>query len=286
MSTNILRASQIGDEAQLKQIWKLCFHDDDHFIDCFFSEMYSPGMAAIMETDGIISSAIFTLHGATANINGSQPLSCPYVYSLGTHPDYRGRGHGAKVIAFSGKRAYDDGHDFVCFLPASDSLYAWYESVLGTETHFWAREKVISYAGTSGGSVNGISSAEYGELREQLLEGMPHVSFSQQLLSWQSRLCDFSGGGMFRLTIGGERGCAIAETGDNGLFIKELIFRGKATDSAASLLIGELGHASALVRTPAFVGDGGIRRFSVVIPAPDGRAFPQDRNAYWGLAFD
>jgi hypothetical protein len=44
----IPRPSRPGEEAALRQLWKLVFGDSDAFLDRFFSLVYTPGMAWVI----------------------------------------------------------------------------------------------------------------------------------------------------------------------------------------------------------------------------------------------
>lgn len=289
MAESFLRPSRPGDEGALKEIWKLSFHDDDSFLDPFFRDFYTDGMATLMECDGRPVSSIFTLWGAQLLFPGNEPLESPYVYSLGTLPEYRGRGYGALVIQESCRRAYDDGGDFVCFLPASGSLYLWYGEILGTQTCCWVRRRTFaSNELNGGGTLEKLSAESYNGLRERLLDGTPHARFNSVLMSWQEHLCNSFGGGLYAVRAGGSLGCACAEYDKGELVIKELLLPG-GDPAAAVGAIAQAHPAGAYhLRTPAFWHDDGMGEASdfAVVVCPPGRGFPFTENAYWGFAYD
>lgn len=282
-----LRPSRKGDEPHLKNIWKLSFHDDDSLIDGFFDSLYQPGMATLMVADGEPVSAIYTLSGTKVLLPGTEALDCPYVYSLGTLPNYRGKGYGAMVIAESARLAYLEGYDFVCFQPASESLYRWYHSILATEAYFAIREKRLTGPFSSRGELSQVSAARYNELREEYLLGHCHASFPTALIKWQEFLSISFSGGLYEFNALWGRGCAAAEkTAAGELVIKEMLINSDDVDLAASLLAGSLGAESCIVQTPSFIGNGELKRTVVIIPTPDGRPLPQNDGMYWGLLFD
>ena len=76
------RFSRSGDEAGLRTLWKQVFGDSNVFLDTFFREIYVPGMAAVMEDEGVIVSAADCVPFGAAR----------YIYAVATDPAYRGRG--------------------------------------------------------------------------------------------------------------------------------------------------------------------------------------------------
>lgn len=287
-----LRPSRPGDEDALIRIWKLSFGDEDSFINMFFRDFYAPGMATVMECDDQPVSCVFTLKGVQVSLPGMPELDCAYVYSMGTLPEYRDMGFGARVVQECARRAFSDGCDFVCVLPASGSLYRWYEKTLGTRTRFWIRELKIARRELPEAPpsirAEAVDPCQYGVLREKLLFGMPHARFDGRLLRFQEAICKYYGGGLYRLKCGDAEGCAAAVAGGNALNICELLLPDVPMLQAVSALAALHPADSFIVRSPAFWGgdQGGTIREHVAVVSPPGRPFPLIKDAYWGLAFD
>ncbi len=291
MNTPLLRPSKPEDDAGLRYVWKLSFHDEDSFLDLFWSALYTPGAATVMECGGEIASAIFTLTGTEYLSPDGSRLNCPYVYSLCTLPEYRGRGFGAQVIAESVRRAREELQGLVCFQPASDSLRQWYASFLGTYDAFFAREASFSASelpDASYGQVHQTDAASYGRLRETLLAGRPHTAFSENLLGWQKTCCTLSGGGLCLLDLRGNVGAAIVERDSGALSIKELLLP-QGDFFAALALLARTWDAGALsVRSPLFWGGeerGTVRPMTLATPWP-GREIAFAPDAWWGPVYD
>ena len=106
-------------------------------------------------------------------------------------------------------------------LPAEASLYAWYQSVMGTtQTARGARLRIARAPDMQCPPViERVSAQEYAALREQELRGRAHVELSAALLAFQADLCDLCGGALVRIASG----CAVAERDGAQLLIKELL---------------------------------------------------------------
>lgn len=256
MSTEIIRPSRLGDENSLRELWSLCFDDGPEFIESFFEKVYSPGIARLVELDGRLVSACYLLTDIFVSYPDGSRTDCPYLYALGTHPDYRGLGLAERLVRSCG---------FIATLPATPELYGWYEG-LGARAAFWLREKSFTVSGNPGGTVSPVSAGRYLELREAILAPYPHAVIPTPMLELQ--------GGLYEL----ETGCAAAELTDEGLIIKELL----ADESAAQLLAHCLGCKSGKFRSPVFFGDGELRDFVCVT----GEKLAPNPQLYWGLALD
>jgi len=163
-----LRLSRPGDEKTLKALWKDVFGDGEAFIELFFREVYTPGMAAVAAEDGKIVSAAYAVPFGEAL----------YIYAVGTRAEYRGRGLGKAVtlLAAGGRAAY------LC--PAEPSLFGWYQREMGAEpvsrrAPAAPPEKLAE-----------ISPEEYRARREAMLSGVPHAAYSDGIL----KLFSLSGG--------------------------------------------------------------------------------------------
>jgi len=161
------RPSRPGEEDALRQLWKTVFGDSDAFLDRFFSLVYQPGMASVIEENGQIVSAAYAL-----------PLeNAVYIYAVATHPSCRGKGYGKQVTlaAANGKPAY--------LYPAETSLRDWYAREMGAVT--------VSHrpAYSAPENTHPITAEEYNRRREQLLSHIPHAIYTTQLL----QLFEFAG---------------------------------------------------------------------------------------------
>jgi len=160
------RPSRPGDEAALRALWKTVFGDSDLFLDDFFTMVYRPGMAALIEDGGEVVSAAYAL-----------PLeNALYLYALATLPACRGRGFGKAVThaVLSGRPAY--------LYPASESLRDWYRREMG------ARDCLFSPAlSPLPEDALPISAEEYSTAREALLKGTPHAVYPLSFLRFFER---------------------------------------------------------------------------------------------------
>ena len=164
----IPRPSRPGEEAALRQLWKLVFGDSDSFLDRFFSLVYTPGMAWVISEENEIVSAAYAI-----------PLeNAVYIYAVATNPKCRGKGYGKAVTmaAAQGKPAY--------LYPAELSLRDWYAREMGAVT-VSCRPKFDIPAK----SAVQITAEEYNRRREALLTGTEHAVYPTNLL----QLFEFTG---------------------------------------------------------------------------------------------
>lgn len=314
------RRSRPGDEDGLKRIWKLSFDDEDSFVESFFRHVYEPGTAVVLERGGKLVSAMYIIWGVKLVLPG-RVIRCPYLYALGTLPEHRGMGYGEEVTRQAAITAAADGGE-VGVLPADDGLYRWYERRLGAKAAFYVRERTFTFPPSPRpqpelrAPMAPVTPGEYAVLREELLDGTPHIRFDDKLIRWQRELCRESGGGLLRL---GDEAAAAVERSGGTIYVKELLHRDASVSDLASALAGYFGVASVHVRTPVFMGDGDMetRDFTALIqpqidsPArvslnrvggsasalelrarfvsgdtPPNATLTTPENAYWGFAFD
>lgn len=178
------RASREGDEAGLRRLWQSVFEDSDAFLDAFFGEVYTPGMASLMEEGGEIVSAAYAIPFPNAL----------YLYAVATLPACRGRGCGKAVTlhAAAGRPAY--------LYPADVGLRQWYKNSMG------AREAGAGPCTQERPLLGRLSAEEYQARRERLLGAVPHAVYPLSLL----RLFCADGGGFYRTAEGC---CAVDEGG-------------------------------------------------------------------------
>lgn len=289
MDFTAARPSKTGDEAALKEIWKVAFGDDDEFIDRFLKEVYTPGMASVAEMDGNVVSAIYLFRGTSLVMPDGRAIPAPYCYTLGTLREYRGHGLGAAVSEHIMRSAMESA-PLVALVPAESSLYGWYAATFGLYpiSELREAETEVSGLGEFCGKtrVHRVDAESYGKLRELMLKGHCHVRFSETLLEWYDHYIRADGGGLYLLDIDGSAGCAACEKSGDKLLIKELLLPHGSYVGALHALTDELSCTELTVRTPVFFSGEGQVRDCAVARLADGFSLPEKSSIWWGLAFD
>lgn len=288
MDTTLYRITRPGDEEQLRQIWTLAYDGDSACAELYFRDCYQPGDGVVAEAGGELCSAIYLMDGFLLHFPGQPPRTCTYLYALGTPKRHRGHGYGGKTIWRAGVEGYQRGADFVCFLPASESLARWYEGILGTRAVFFRRTCSVERSGRdAGGRVEPIPPEAYAALRSRLLAGQPHAECPRKAVRLQGRYCEQYGGGLCRISVDGAEGIAAWDREEDRLLFHELLFPEGDPRRAAEVVLAAQNAASAVVRVPAFWHDGlgEVEPDNVLIPG--GTSFPaSEALPYWGLSMD
>ncbi|MBE0676201.1 MAG: GNAT family N-acetyltransferase [Bacteroidales bacterium] len=137
----MIRQPENNDEPLLRRIWKDVFGDSDEFIDLFFRNRYSPDSALVYHTDGApVSMLFFPQYIMKA---GDSLHKLGYICGAATLPEYRGRGLMAELLNASFGIMAARGDRFTSLIPASDSLYGYYER-FGYSTYFYRKRIVVN----------------------------------------------------------------------------------------------------------------------------------------------
>lgn len=118
---------------ELKQIWKVCFEDSDHYIDFYFKHCFQLSRTLVCEEDGMLVGMMTVLpsllYTKTSIIKGG------YIYAVATLPEYRGRGIMSKLEEAAKKFVAEQNGSFLTLVPAKKSLFTVYEG-LGYEYRY------------------------------------------------------------------------------------------------------------------------------------------------------
>ena len=116
--------NKIKNETRL--LWDKCFIEEDkRFVDFYFDKRYDEEDNLFIEKDGKVVSALqlisypFSYYGKT--------IACSYFSGCCTDPDYRSQGLMSDLITKSLNKAKINGACFAALIPASESLFSYYE---------------------------------------------------------------------------------------------------------------------------------------------------------------
>ncbi len=121
------------DMKPVKEIWKVCFGDEDGFIRFFLKEHLPLGRCLIDREGGRIVSMLFLLPMRAFFQGGER--GAQYVYAAATLPAFRRGGRMAALLDFAHRQAVEKGLLFTCLKPANEKLYRYYGR-LGYQTAF------------------------------------------------------------------------------------------------------------------------------------------------------
>ena len=121
-----LRMAEKADTADICRIWRLSFGDGEDTVRPLLLDIGLLETAVVAETGGRVRSVMLSFDGV--RFGGT---SAAYLYALCTDPACRGMGMGEAVVRQSVFAAFRRGAALSCLHPASASLAAWYERILG-----------------------------------------------------------------------------------------------------------------------------------------------------------
>ena len=126
---------------QTRALWDKCFSEEDkRFVDLYFEKRYTEQDNIFIEKDGKVVSALqlisypFSYYGKT--------IGCAYLSGCCTEPDYRSQGLMNDLIIKSLNQAKNNGACFAALIPASESLFNYYEGTNFISTFDYSRIKI------------------------------------------------------------------------------------------------------------------------------------------------
>jgi len=122
----MIRLSDKSDINGIIKLWKEAFGDSEREIMFFLDNRYKPENTLVAEENGKIASMLFLLEGEMKIDKKLYPSY--YLYAACTLKEFRGRGYMASLLAFAKDTALKRNVDFICLLPAEESLYKFYEN--------------------------------------------------------------------------------------------------------------------------------------------------------------
>ena len=121
-----LRMAEKADTADICRVWRLSFGDEEETVRSLLLDVGLLETAVVAESEGCVRSVMLSFDGLRFG-----EVRAAYLYALCTDPACRGQGMGEAVVRESVFAAFRRGAALSCLHPASPSLSAWYERILG-----------------------------------------------------------------------------------------------------------------------------------------------------------
>ncbi|MDR3086279.1 MAG: GNAT family N-acetyltransferase [Christensenellaceae bacterium] len=286
----VIRPSVPGEEARQRELWKICFHDEDEYISLYYGSCYRPEEVLVLLEDDVIRSMVICLPVSVLTPDGKRHRAA-YFYALATDPISRGKGYAKQLLAFAYDHLASLGHELGLTVPAMPSLFAFFQSA-GLSPRFYFDEKRFTADGAPGEAlVRPVGHEEYASFRDGFLAGSFSVLYPEDQILWQKRASKLADSDLYAIESSDFRAFAAAELGEDGLpLLKEFLCPPAFQKAAAAALLKSLKKRSLLARLPILGAElppdahrfGSIRWYdSALEQAYGGLPF-----GYLGLAFD
>ena len=220
-----VRPSVLEDVPAQRELWKLAFGDSDSYLDNFYTTYYRPEQVIVLEENGAVRSMTAWFDTAFV-VPGQGEYRAAYLYAVATHPQCRGRGLAAQLLAGTDEYFRSLGIPAVTTVPAEPSLHNFFGAngfrecfrILGGTLR---REEILP---PPSNVLRPALPEEYGQVREQLLADIPHIAYPAGALAYQAGCCALGDGGLFIGETKEGPACLCAERAEEDLVIvKELL---------------------------------------------------------------
>ncbi len=213
-NAHAVRLASPCDQTAVENLLRLGFGDEEGFLRAFFQHIY-PFCDTLLSLDGDEIAAMATL--IPCEILEPNQIRKPalYLYSLTTHPSFRGRGHAKAILSAAQEKC-----DRVFLHAADDSLFAMYQR-LGWQPamHAHYTEMPPAIPQTVFREING---EEYYRIRELALKHAPHIRWNKHTCHFLHNMLSAYGGGLY---LAHEGVIAVQEEKDGTLYLGEAFGR-------------------------------------------------------------
>lgn len=290
---SIVRLSVPGDLPDQRELWALAFGDSGDYVDNFYKTYYRPDRVLVLEEEGRVR-AMTAWFDTTFVVPGQGEYRAAYLYAVATHPDCRGRGLAAELLAGADGYFRSIGIPAVTTVPAQPSLHRFFGANGFRECFktFEGKLEPREIPAPKGGSLlRPVTPAEYGAFREKLLAEIPHIAYPVDALTYQAGCCAVDRGGLYAGETAAGPVCLCAEgAGDGLVMVKEYL----GSPTAKRLSLPDLPRIAPadrwLVREPMPDDSkvSGGRKFAMLkwLDPDLDAAWNWSTTAYLGLAFD
>lgn len=242
---------------QLKKVWKECFHDEDSYIEFFFTQKFQCENTLVWLEEGKAAAMLHMLPASVVQGGGLMPIR--YVYAVATLPEYRGRGISNRLLAY-GNSWMEERKEFSILVPAEDSLFGFYEKQ-GYVPAFSLKRVRLIFTGKEEQSgkleYKKTEPKQYQVIRDRHFMKEGYVSWGLDAIRYALAEYEFTKGFSWYFTYEkGEmsplEGVLLGHKIGEKLIIKEIACEDSAIPEIMSMICKDMEVSEAEVRLPAY----------------------------------
>lgn len=277
-------------EAELKQLYEVCFSETKEGIRLTFSD-YLSHAHVYAAFDGKICAALYIMPAEIVAKSEKNTVLKPvsYLFAAGTLPEYRGRGIMQGLVKFSLDSRKEASEVLNCLLPASEKLYGFY-GLMGYETVFKKRvfkfnskDLVLDGHKTGIDVLSGAAAEHITEIRnKRLSDKAGSILFPKEYVEFALKYYRLSG---VEAVISCKDGYLLYYKYEDKLFVSEVLCEKEDLKPLLSELVKKEQAAEYYVNLPVWFDEFGTEE-------PNGMVYKlkdyeqEFKFAYLGLTFD
>lgn len=241
---------------ELKLIWKDCFHDEDEYLDFFFSRRFCADNTVVAICDDRIVGAAYLLPAEIITDIAMRPAV--FGYALGIKKEYRGRGILNKMHDFIFQYCDENKTVFIVH-PANKKLADYYT---GTGLTSVGHMKEVCYLFNEKVKkenlvLEDISAAEYTSLRNSFFSKSGYVKWDMAAIDYAIRENRLGQGFCKKLHLQSKEYAVFGKVDKNKLLLTEVILPEGQLDDIVRQLAAYFNTSEAFVLLPEDSETGG-----------------------------
>ena len=284
----MIRFATNNDIIGIIRLWQEAFGDSEKEIKFFLDNKFKPQNTLVFEESNHIVSMLFLLDGKMCIKGIDYPAY--YLYAACTAQSHRGRGIMSDLLKAAEKSAFERNIDFICLLPAEDSLYDYYAR-FGYQAVF--SEKLLSIKRNetsmqSEFSFNIATSAGLEMLRDYAYNDTDCFKWDDTAISFAFDHCKMYGG----YSALARNGYALYSIIDSKIHVKEYAFTHGELQFFTNYLFKKHDIEEIIITLPynfeTDIGKSTVQKSGMMLPIrKEVKHLANDvKNAYLGLTLD
>ncbi|MFA9465870.1 MAG: GNAT family N-acetyltransferase [Velocimicrobium sp.] len=216
---------------QLKEIWRECFHDEESYINFFFTNRFRNENMLVWIEEGVPVAMASLLPCMCWKKDGNTMRLIPtrYIYAVGTKPLYEGRGISTSLMSYINNQLKKN-QEIGILVPASESLVSFYQK-RNFHVAISKKERMEQEGNESdliASSISNlrilegkVSKRRYKELRDYWLGVDGYIEWDEDAISYAIQENTFNGGVCFELLCDGESHILLGYKNNEEFIVRE-----------------------------------------------------------------